>query len=422
MLTPKYRSLRGMPDILPEEAVMTRWVEDKARAVLANFGFGELRTPVMEETEVFTRSIGDDTDIVEKEMYSFSDRGGKGVSLRPEGTASVIRAYIEHGWFNQPDPVKVYYIGPMFRGERPQKGRLRQFHQIGAEIIGGNPPYTDAELIVSLDTVLKSMDLKDYTFLINSLGCSADRKLYKKELGDYLTKNISLLCEDCRRRLGTNVLRVLDCKREGCKDVTKGAPAVKRYLCEKCSGDYEGLKELLSLSGVEYREKSDLVRGLDYYTGVVFEVIHPALGAQDAMAAGGRYDSLVNQMGGPEIGAIGYAVGIERLLLTVDRNLIDKLDPGVIIIPMDRNAYREVFKTAKRLWAEGLACQMDHSGRAFKGQMRKAHKDGRKIVMIIGEDEIKQGKIAMKDMGTGEQEMLSLDEAVEKLKERQRKI
>ncbi|MFC1549085.1 histidine--tRNA ligase, partial [Candidatus Omnitrophota bacterium] len=263
-----------MPDTLPEDAAIIRWVEENAQEVFELFGFGEIRTPILEETAVFTRSIGEDTDIVEKEMYSFTDRGGKDISLRPEGTASIIRAYIERGWYNTADLVKLYYAGPMFRGERPQKGRLRQFNQIGAEIIGGSDPYIDAELIQNLNVLLKRLKVEGFTILLNSLGCTKDRSKYKKALSDYLGDKGSDLCDNCKRRAKTNVLRVLDCKSKGCKAVVKDAPNVLDYLCGDCEKYYESVKNILSDLGISFTEKKDLVRGLDYYTGTIFEVIH----------------------------------------------------------------------------------------------------------------------------------------------------
>ncbi len=413
----KYKSLRGMPDVLPEKAAVMRWVEDKARGVFHTFGYDEIRIPLLEETEVFTRSIGEDTDIVEKEMYSFTDRGGKNVSLRPEGTASIIRAYIEHGWHNKRDTVKLYYFGPMFRGERPQKGRLRQFHQIGAEIIGASGPYVDAEIILNLEALLKSFKVDGFTILLNSLGCDKDRAGYQKTLADYLAAKSSGLCDDCRRRVKRNVLRVLDCKRKECKDIVKKAPGILDHLCKRCREDYRALKGILSDMKVPFREKKDLVRGLDYYTGTIFEVVHPSLGAQDAIAAGGRYDNLARQMGGPDAGATGHAIGVERLLLVVDgKNALSDSLPGVLVIPVDDGSRPEAFRSTNRLRAGGVPCEMDHSGRSVKGQMRKAHKDGRKFVIIIGEEEIKSGKLLLKDMESGEQKTLSFEGALRRLK------
>jgi len=415
-VSPRYRSLRGMPDVLPAVAGRVRRIEREADEVFRTFGFGEIRIPVLEETEVFTRSIGEDTDIVEKEMYSFTDRGGKNVSLRPEGTASIVRAYIEHGWNNTEGLVKLYYKGPMFRGERPQKGRLRQFHQIGAEMIGASDPYIDAELILSLHMLLSRLGVKDFTVLINSLGCARDRLNYKQALGEYLSSRAGELCENCRRRSRTNVLRVLDCKSAHCRDVVAGAPAIGDHLCDGCRNDYDALKSILSDAGVVFREKHGLVRGLDYYTGSIFEVVHPALGAQDAIAAGGRYDGLTRQMGGPDVGATGYAVGVERLLLAM-KDAGGSDSPGVLVIPVGADSREYAFSVCNVLRANGVPCEMDHSGRSVKGQLRGAHREGRRFVIMIGEDEIRAGELLVKDMESGEQGTMSAGDAAAKLRE-----
>lgn len=415
----KHRSLRGMSDIYSDEAATMRWVEEKARYVFGIFGYDEIRTPLLEETEVFTRSIGEDTDIVEKEMYSFTDRGGKNVSLRPEGTAAIIRACIEHGFCNAADVVKLYYMGPMFRGERPQKGRLRQFHQIGAEIIGGIDPYIDAEIIFNLTVLLQEMNVSGFSVLLNSLGCGKDRVAYKKTLVEYLSGKSDGLCEDCKRRTGTNVLRVLDCKKEACRDIAGKAPGILDSLCLECTEYYDKLKNILSKMKVPFKEKPDLVRGLDYYTGTIFEVVHTALGAQDAIAAGGRYDGLSAQMGGPDVGATGYAVGIERLLMAIDRSSLDNKRTPALIVCVSEAVRDEAFDATNRLRLEGISCETDLTGRSFKGQMRKAGRENRKHVILIGEDEIKSGKVILKDMEKGEQEELAFEKLVEKLKKEQ---
>ena len=401
----------------PEQACLFRWAEARAREVFDLFEFSEIRTPLLEETEVFTRSIGEDTDIVEKEMYSFPDRGGKNISLRPEGTASIIRAYIEHGWNASQDIVKLYYMGPMFRGERPQKGRLRQFHQIGAEMIGASNPYIDAELILNLEAVLKNIEVEGFRIVLNSLGCVEDRTAYKKKLSDFLKSRGADLCEDCRRRSSVNVLRVLDCKKEVCISVVKDAPSIMDHLCEKCADDYGTLKTVLEDMAVSYEENDRMVRGLDYYTGSVFEVRHPGLGAQDALAAGGRYDNLTRDMGGPDVGATGYAIGVERMLMVVNEDKVPASSHGVLVIALDEACRLEAIKLTQRLRSREIKCDMDHSGRSLKGGMRKANREGRKKVIILGEDEVKSGKFMLKDMESGEQKALSFEEAVKVLAE-----
>lgn len=419
----KYRSLRGMPDLLPGQAQRARLIEDKAKKVFDIFGFEEIRTALLEETEVFIRCIGQDTDIVQKEIYSFTDRGGKKISLRPEGTASVIRAYVEHGLGNRSDVVKLFYSGPMFRGERPQKGRLRQFYQIGAEIIGVSDPYSDAELILTLNAILVSSGIKEHIILLNSLGCLEDRVSYKKVLGEYLSENTEDLCEDCIRRMDTNVLRVLDCKKERCGGIIGKSPDIHEFLCEECSGAYAQLKLILEKENVPFKEKKDMVRGLDYYTGTIFEVEHPSLGAQSALAAGGRYDGLTAEMGGPDAGATGFAIGVERLLLILDEEeSIVPLRSRALVVSAGDDLRGEVFSLANKLRASGVACDTDLSGKSFKGQMRKAGRENREYVIIVGEDEMISGKPILKDMAKGEQETLSPEEIVEKIREGKRQI
>ncbi|MBD3380421.1 MAG: histidine--tRNA ligase [Candidatus Omnitrophica bacterium] len=406
-----------MPDILPEDSACMRWMEERSREIFRLFGFSEIRTPLLEDTRVFTRSIGQDTDIVEKEMYSFTDRGGKSVSLRPEGTASVIRAYIENLASGGTELVKLFYSGPMFRGERPQKGRLRQFHQIGVEIIGGKNPFIDAELIMCLDALLKNLGAGDFKIFINSIGCSGDRKAYTAKLKDYLSPLKEELCENCRRRVQSNVLRVLDCKRPRCRNTVKGAPAITDNLCKDCLDGYSTLKNILYASGIPFDEKPDLVRGLDYYTGTIFEVMHPGLGAQDAVAAGGRYDDLTADMGGPDTGATGFALGVERLMLIMDRSAVDLPSADAVVIPVDEALRADAFRLMVKFRRRGIACEMDHTGRSLKAQMRKANKEGRRFVALLGEDEARKGKVLIKDMSESAQRELAADEAIEFIKE-----
>ncbi len=413
--SPRYRSLRGMPDILPREAYTRSWIENKVREVFKTFAFGEVRTPLLEDTEVFTRSIGANTDIVEKEMYSFTDRGGKNISLRPEGTASVVRAFIENKEFNDVNLVKLFYTGPMFRGERPQKGRLRQFYQIGAEIIGGTDPLIDGEIIICLNDLLCGLGVKGFTILVNSIGCADDRKKYKDVLGKFLSDKKDTLCGDCCKRLDKNVLRILDCKKPDCKDVVKEAPSIVDYLCGDCASDYDSLKEILTVKGVPFKEKTDLVRGLDYYTGIIFEVVHPALGAQDAVAAGGRYDKLSEEMGGPDVGATGFAIGVERLILTFEEDVVPVQKSPTLIVAIDEGQRSYAFNLVQELRAKGVSCDMDLTGRSFKAEMRKANREKRSYVVIVGEDEIKKEKFVLKDMENGEQDELSLEEIAVRL-------
>ncbi len=417
---PKFRALKGMPDMLPEKAKKYWMIEKKAREVFRIFEFHEIRTPIIEDTQVFVRSIGEDTDIVEKEMYTLEDRSGKSISLRPEGTASIIRSFIEQGLYKDNDTVKLFYSGPMFRSERPQKGRLRQFHQIGAEIIdvNGSSLYHDAELISNAGSVLDNIGIKGFTVYINSLGCKKDRDKYKKALTKVLSEKASELCDNCRRRCSTNVLRVLDCKNETCKKIVDKAPKIMDYLCRECEEHYRGVEKILKGLNVGYKEKPDLVRGLDYYTGIVFEIVHPLLGAQDAIAAGGRYDGLTKQMGGPDAGATGYAIGIERLMLIIDDEQKKQSAPGkgVLVVAVDEAFRDEAFCMLNKLRQRKIVCDMDNSGRSLKAIMRKANKENRRNVILIGEEEVKKKTFLLKDMETSEQTALSFKEVVDRLK------
>jgi histidyl-tRNA synthetase len=411
----KYRSLRGMPDILPETAARMRNVENVARDVFDLYGFGEMRTPILEATEVFTTGVGENTDIVEKEMYTFTDRGGKSVSLRPEGTAPIIRAFVEHGLGNSSEVVKIFYSGPMFRGERPQKGRLRQFHQIGAETIGSSDPCADAELILTLESILRKTGVTGHTIFVNSLGCADDRNEFSRSLSKYLGSRFEELCENCKRRAGGNVLRVLDCKSPSCRKVVEGSPEINGFLCGDCVSFYSEFKDILTRQKVSFREKRDLVRGLDYYTGVIFEASHPSLGAQDAFAAGGRYDSLSLKMGGSDISASGYAIGVERLLLALQDTEAAR-SSGVLVIPTKEDLKVPVFHFVEKLRDSGIFCEMDLTGRSLKAQMRKAGKEKRDHVIFVDKDQRTGDKVSLKDMDTGEQKDLGFDELVEILR------
>ncbi len=412
----KYRSLRGMEDVLPERSQQMEYVERTAREVFTSFNYGQIRTPHLEKTGVFTASIGEDTDIIEKEMYAFTDRSGDFIALRPEGTAPIVRAFIENLWKNTPDVYKLFYFGCMFRGERPQKGRMRQFRQLGAEVIGGKGPFIDAELILTLEIVLKRLGISGHRLILNSLGCRQDQDRYKKKLQEFLLERHEDLCDDCKRRTKSNVLRVLDCKRAGCKKIRKNAPEVSASLCGACCEHYDKLKEILGILDIEYVERKDLVRGLDYYTGPVFEAEHDELGAQSALAAGGRYDELSSRMGGPEVGACGYAIGLERLLLIIGDDKFPKSPEGILIIPQSEDLTVEAFKVAAFFWEKGIKCQIDHSGRSFKGQMRRANREARSFVIIVTEKDIRSGKVILKDMlNKGEQRLMSLQDASEEV-------
>lgn len=408
------KALRGMSDILPREALKWQYMEAAVRSIFARYGYEEIKTPIMEETALFIRSIGEETDIVQKQMYSFKDRGEREVSLRPEGTASVARAYIERN-MGQASPIcKLYYIGPMFRNERPQAGRLRQFNQIGAEAIGSSSPYADAEIISLTMNLLKACGLPDAELKINSLGCETDKKAFEKSLRKEFTGKVNALCEDCEKRYEKNILRVFDCKNEVCRQFLRGAPKIAECLCKDCSSGFDEVKMALDLSGIKYSVSPFLVRGLDYYTGAVFEVSHKNLGAQDAVAAGGRYDNLIGDMGGPKIPACGFAIGAERMLMAAkDKIEAKESRVEIFLIGLGREAQREAFKILGELREKGAACQMGLDEKSLKSQMRFADKIKAKRVLIIGSSELKSGAALMRNMENKEQKEIKLKDVAD---------
>lgn len=411
----KYKSVRGMEDILPGDIEAWQDVERIARADLESYGYREIRTPILEDTSIFVRSIGEATDIVKKEMYTFSDRKGRSLTMRPEGTAPIVRAYIEHGIEQVSPEIKLYYIGPMFRSERPQKGRSRQFHQIGLEIIGASSPYADSEVIIQLSGMLEKLGLRDFTIKLNTLGCSDDKKKFSEELRKYLTGKKDRLCEDCRERVDKNVLRVLDCKKEICRELVSQAPDVTGKLCAGCKGHYEKVKEIVKSVGVRFTETKNLVRGLDYYTGTVFEVTHPALGGQDALAAGGRYDNLVKDLGGQRMGAVGYAIGMERLILAIGKVSVKK--EIIYIATLGDQAKLEGINLARKIRAgHDVPVLTDINESSLKSQMRNADKNNARCVIIIGDDELKKKAVVIRDMQTKEQKEIPVDGLHEGLK------
>ncbi len=410
----EYRSVRGMEDLLPQDAWIWHELEVKARREFESSGYSEIRTPILEETSLFVRGIGETTDIVTKEMFTFPDRKERSLTMRPEGTAPIVRAYIEHSLLARAPISRLYYIGPMFRAERPQKGRLRQFFQIGAEAIGSNSPFADIEVITQVDSLMKSFALKDYKIKLNTLGCKADKAKFAKALKDYLADKSSRLCDDCRARMEKNVLRVLDCKNESCKDVVRESPNVLESLCGECVVHFEKVKSGIGSLGIRFEEARSLVRGLDYYTGTVFEVTHPALGGQDAIGAGGRYDNLVKDMGGADVGAVGYALGIERVIIALKCEGARPVDGDTVYIATIGDAAKlEGIKIARNIRngikSDNLAVLTDIGDTSLKSQLRSADKSKAKIVIMLGEDELKQGKVTVKDMrGKKPQIMVSL--------------
>ncbi len=397
---------KGTKDILPATIKNWYYLENKIRAICGAYGYKELRTPLFEHTELFKRGIGDTTDIVEKEMYTFNDLAGRSITLRPENTAAAVRAFVEHKLYADNPLVKLFYIGPMFRYDKPQAGRFRQFHQFGAEAIGLPGPDVDAEIIMLAVQFLQNLGLKDLKLLLNSVGCPKCRPQYRKRLQDYLQKDFAVLCKDCQNRFERNPMRILDCKEEACRQATEGAPTLKECLCEECAGHFAGLQDYLQAVGVGFILDDTLVRGLDYYTKTAFEVQYPPLGAQSAVCGGGRYDGLVEELGGDPAPGIGFAVGMERVLLALEsQGLLPAQEEqlSVFVAHAGQGTDLVAFKVLTQLRSHGVVAEMDFSGRGMKSQFKLANRLNARYVLVIGESELQKGTCALKNMATGEQ-------------------
>lgn len=413
----KIQGIKGVKDVLPDEAIVWQYIQNKAREVFHTFGYSEIIIPVLESSELFLRSIGETTDIVEKEMYLFDDRDGKKVALRPEGTASVVRSYVEHN-ISQTTPFsKLYYIGPMFRRERPQAGRYRQFYQIGAEVFGFSSARIDAEMLYMLDQFFKSLNIKGVELQVNSIGCPQCRPAFREALRKFFSDKLSQLCENCQRRFDLNPLRILDCKSSHCHPIAEDAPKTLDYLCSDCLSHFNLLQDSLKTAGVVYRINQRLVRGLDYYTRTTFEFVSSALGAQNAVAAGGRYDSLVNDLGGPDTPAIGFSIGFERLITNFDSSSVIQRTPQVFIAALGEKAQEKAFQIINQLHTKGISAITDYDGGSLKSQMRKADKFNSRFVLIIGEDELSKGIALLRDMKSKTQEEVLMTEIVGKIEE-----
>lgn len=401
-------AIKGFNDILPSETSRWQYIENIAKSVFETHGFSEIRVPIAEKTELFCRSIGDTTDIVEKEMYSFVDKGGNSITLRPEGTAGVMRGYVEHKLYAQDPLAKLYYSGAMFRYERPQKGRYRQFHQIGAEMTGVTSPVADAEVLLMVTSLFKKLGLDEPTLQINSLGCPDCRPDYRKKLVAYLETKKDELCEDCKRRIETNPLRALDCKVPSCIDATSEAPSMIESLCNPCTLHFSTLQNLLQVSGTEYKINKKMVRGLDYYTRTTFEMVTTLLGAQSAVAAGGRYDNLISQIGGPAIPGIGFAMGVERVALLLAERDFAKY-PDIFIASIGEAPQMAAFKLMKELSDKGFRVEIDYEGKSLKSQLRRGDKLNSRFSLVIGEDEINNKLGYLKRMKDGSQIKVTLE-------------
>lgn len=409
-------TIKGFKDILPRETALWQWVEAEARAVFNAFGFREIRTPLLEKTELFSRSIGQDTDIVSKEMYTFADSKGVRLTMRPEATSSVVRAYIQNRLYQDNPVQKLYSIGPMFRHERPQKGRFRQFHQINAELFGDPGPVSDADIIIMAIHLFNKLGLDDVSLNINSLGCPDCRNVFRDKLRTYLSERSGPLCEDCRRRAEVNPLRVFDCKVESCREIVSDAPSILDFICDDCGRHFSLLKEYLDNSGIKYVINHRLVRGLDYYSRTTFEIQTDMLGAQNAVAGGGRYDGLIKQLEGPDHPAIGFGIGFERLIALIEDSVKKEYErPEIFMAGLGTDAEKRVFGWVAELRKSGILAEMEYGTKGLKAQMKRADRLGAKRVLIVGDDELASGKGILRDMDTKTQQDIGLDNLTEKL-------
>ena len=413
---------RGTKDITPKDVYKWHYIEKKFREICALYGYEEIRTPIFEHTEVFARSVGDTTDVVQKEMYSFTDRGDRQLSLKPEGTAGVIRSFIENKMYADTQPTKLYYITPCFRYERPQAGRQRQFHQFGIEVLGSDGPSVDAEVISLAVQFFNEMGLKNLSVNINSVGCPTCREEYNRKLKEYLDKKVDVLCETCLERKDKNPMRVIDCKNPHCKENLQDIPFMIDHLCDDCKEHFEKLQTYLKEMDINYVVDKTIVRGLDYYKKTAFEIISNDIGSQSTVCGGGRYDGLVEMLGGPKgISGIGFALGAERLLLTLENNNIEIENPkstDIYIATIGDAAKTKSFKLIKDLRTNHISADNDHLDKSLKAQFKYSDKLNAKYTVVIGDDELANDTATLKNMKTSEQTTIKLSELVDELKKR----
>ena len=403
---------KGTKDILPEQVYKWQYVEEKFAELCDRYGFKEIRTPVFEHTELFTRGVGDTTDIVQKEMYTFEDHGHRSITLKPEGTSPAVRAFIEHKQYAEVQPTKYYYVTPCYRYEKPQAGRLREFHQFGIETFGTGDMLADAEVICFANDFLGEMGVTDIRLRINSVGCPECRKKHREALKDFLKPNYDKLCNTCKDRYERNPMRIIDCKSPECQEIVKGAPMMIDYLCDDCREAFEDLQKNLDALGIEYEVDPTIVRGLDYYTKTAFEFVTDAIGAQGTVCGGGRYDHLVEEVGGPPIPGVGFGLGIERLLLLMENLGVEIPEPDAVdafIAVMGDEAKACGLKLLRELRQKGLKVQMDTLARNVKGQFKYANRLGARYTVVIGDDEIKAGVVSLKEMATSEQREVKME-------------
>lgn len=411
---------KGTNDILPGQVEKWQYIERIIAEICHEYGFNEIRTPIFESTELFLRGVGDTTDVVEKEMYTFTDKGQRSLTLRPELTASSVRAFVEHKMYAQPLPIKVYYVGPMFRYANVQAGRYRQFHQFGIEVFGSEDPIIDAEVISMAMDFYNRLGLRDLELHINSVGCARCRPLHREKLHDYLRDKLDKLCGLCQSRFERNPMRILDCKEKSCQQASAGAPTTINCLCDSCAESFEKVKKYLDSIGVKYIIDERLVRGLDYYTHTAFEIMANDIGAQSSIGGGGRYNGLVEEVGGPSTPGIGFALGLERILATMERQGIEipiRNKADVYLAVLGEESKLEAFKLLDSLRKEGIAAETDNMNRSLKAQLKHANRINSQYTVILGENELKQGRAVVKNMESGEQEEVSLNNLVDYLKE-----
>ena len=415
------QSPKGTRDMLPKESYLWQWIESVMREEAALAGYREIRTPVFEYTELFERGVGDTTDIVQKEMYTFMDKGERSITLKPEGTAGAVRALIEHRLYAEPLPVKMYYLNnPIFRYENPQHGRLREHHQFGMECFGVKSPTADAEVILSVLRILERLGLENLQVHINSIGCPVCRPTYHAALRDYLGARLADLCQQCRERFERNPLRVLDCKERGCQVIAAGAPSILTHLCEECDTHFKGLQALLNAQGLSMEINPHIVRGLDYYTKTVFEIIMQSPRGPIALCGGGRYDGLAREIGGPDMPGVGFGIGTERILLELGNQGITPEAPNVIdvfVASLGEEGRLPAFELSMSLRREGLSADFDHMQRSLKAQFRYADKQGVRVMVIVGGEEFSRGMFKIKNMASGEETEVPLKQAANVIKQ-----
>lgn len=406
---------RGTQDVLPADSYKWEHMEQTALTVARDYGYREIRTPVFEHTELFQRSVGETTDVVQKEMYTFEDKGGRSITLRPEGTAGAARALLEHSLHNDALPIKAAYLTSCYRYEKPQAGRLREFHQFGIECFGSAVPQADAEVISLAKTVLDTLGVTGVSLHINSIGCPSCRAHYHEVLKAYFNNRRNELCETCLGRLERNPMRILDCKSPVCSAIAAGAPVMLDYLCDDCRAHFEEVKACLDAAEIAYEIDTGIVRGLDYYTRTVFEFVSDALGAQAVVAGGGRYDGLIEELGGPHLPSLGFGMGLERLLMVMEATGAEFPAPPsceLYLAPMGEAATRRCFAMATNLRAGGVAVEFDMTGRSLKAQMKYADKIGARFVIVVGDNELAAGRVQLKDMTNGQSEEIPLDDSL----------